>query len=369
MKKYTTFTVDLGPRRYPIYIGQGLLERTTDLVPLDLSGRKIFILYDNAVAGHARRLAASLPDAVSLAMEGGEQAKSYTGLQIVLDWLLENRVNRTSVLFVVGGGVMGDLGGFAAASVLRGIPFVQVPTTLLAQVDSSVGGKTGINSPHGKNLIGAFYQPAAVLCDTSTLETLPERERRAGYAEVVKYGLLGSRDFYEWLEGHAAQVLALEDEPLRHAIETSCRMKADIVAQDEHEAAGGERALLNLGHTFGHALEAAAGYDGRLLHGEGVSIGMVLAFRLCVKMGLCTGQDAVRMENHLKSLGLKTEISQIMPALTQDAAQIAELMYGDKKAAGRKIGFILTRGIGDAFQSSDVDMNDVRALIAQSISA
>lgn len=369
MKSHTTFTVDLGPRSYPIHIGQGVLERAAELVPLDLSGRKIFILYDNAVAGHARRLAASLPDAVSLGMAGGEQAKSYAGFQSVLDWLLENRVNRSSVLFVVGGGVMGDLGGFAAASVLRGIPFVQVPTTLLAQVDSSVGGKTGINSSHGKNLIGAFYQPAAVLCDTSTLETLPMRERRAGYAEIVKYGLLGSRDFYEWLEGNGAKVLALDDGALRHAIETSCRMKADIVAQDEHEAAGGKRALLNLGHTFGHALEAAAGYDGRLLHGEGVSIGMVLAFRLCVKMGLCTGQDAARMESHLKALELKTEISQIAPALLQDAAQIVELMYGDKKAAGRKIGFILTRGIGDTFQSADVDMDDVHAVVAASISA
>ncbi len=367
MTDYTTFTVDLGARSYPIHIGQGLLERASDLVPLDLTGRKIFILHDAAVADHAARLAKSFPGAHVHGIAGGEQAKSYAGLGAVLDWLLENRVNRTSVLFVVGGGVIGDLGGFAAASVLRGISFVQVPTTLLAQVDSSVGGKTGINAMQGKNLIGAFYQPVAVLCDTDTLKTLPDRERRAGYAEIVKYGLLGSRDFYDWLEGNAGKVLALDESPLRHAIEQSCRMKADIVGQDEREESGGRRALLNLGHTFAHVLESAAGYDGRLLHGEAVSIGMVLAFRLCAKMGLCSGQDPVRMENHLKSLGLKTEIAQI--PLTQDAAQLADLMYGDKKAEGGAIGFILVNGIGDAFQSKNVNMDDVRAIIAQSIAA
>ncbi len=365
MTQHITFTVDLAARSYPIHIGGGLLSRVKELVPMDLTGRKIFVLYDKDVEAHAQRLADALDAPFMLGMPGGEQAKSLAGLHDVLDWLLDNRVNRNSVLFVVGGGVMGDLGGFAAASVLRGIPFVQVPTTLLAQVDSSVGGKTGINAPQGKNLIGAFYQPAAVLCDTDTLKTLPMRERLAGYAEIVKYGLLGSRDFYDWLEANGEKVLALEDNALSYAIETSCRMKAEIVGTDEREEAGGRRALLNLGHTFGHALEAAAGYDGRLLHGEGVSIGMVLAFRLCVKMGLCPGQDAVRMEKHLRFLGLKTEIRDI--PLKADADKITDLMYGDKKADGKRIGFILTRGIGNAFQSKDVDMAQVRAIVAESL--
>lgn len=362
--------VDLDERSYDIHIGGGLLERVQEFVPYDLSGRKIFILHDRKVEEHVRRLVKALPLDASpelFAIEGGEPTKSWPHLQSVVDWLLSHHVDRKSVLFVVGGGVVGDLGGFAASVVLRGIDFVQVPTTLLAQVDSSVGGKTGINTAQGKNLAGAFYQPVAVLCDTDTLKTLPERELKAGYAEVVKYGLLGSREFYDWLEAHGADVLSLEESALNDAIETSCRMKAEIVGKDEREQAGGDRALLNLGHTFAHALEAAAGYDGRLLHGEAVSIGMVLAFRLCVRMGICAGQDAIRMENHLKSCGLKTEIRHISPVLSQNAQAIAELMYHDKKASGKKIGFILTREIGNAFQSTDVDMKDVVSVIEDSI--
>lgn len=370
MSLMTTLTVDLGERSYPIHIGAGILERAGELLPFDLSGRKIFILYDRNVERHVRRLMSALPSEPLLkALEGGEPTKSYTRLEVVLDWLLENHADRKSVLFVVGGGVLGDLGGFAASVALRGISFVQVPTTLLAQVDSSVGGKTGINTAQGKNLVGSFYQPAAVLCDTDTLKTLPERELKAGYAEIVKYGLLGSHEFYEWLEGNGRAVLGLSEKELTHAIETSCRMKAEIVGTDEREQQGGRRALLNLGHTFAHALEAAAGYDGRLLHGEAVSIGMVLAFRLCARMGLCSGQDAVRMEKHLIALGLKTEIAQITPMLSQDAQEIASLMYHDKKATGGKIGFILVREIGVAYQSSDVDMNDVVAVLSQSLCA
>lgn len=367
MADTVTITVDLSDRSYPIHIGPGILERAKELVPLDLAGRKLFLLYDGAVESHARRLAATLGDVTMKAIKGGEPTKSWENLQSVTDWLLENNVDRKSVLFVMGGGVVGDLGGFAAAITLRGISFVQIPTTLLAQVDSSVGGKTGINTAKGKNLAGAFYQPAAVLCDTDTLKTLPPRELAAGYAEIVKYGLLGSREFYEWLEVSGKDVLALEPAALIDAIETSCRMKAEIVGDDERESAGGNRALLNLGHTFAHALEAAAGYDGRLLHGEAVSIGLNLAHRLCVRMDLCKGQDAMRVENHLKSLGLKTEISQITPALEQDAAQIVSLMSHDKKASGGKIAFVLTRGIGEAFQSSDVKMDDVRAIVLQSM--
>ena len=363
-----TVNVDLGERSYPIHIGGGLLERASALVPLDLKARKVFILHDINVASHVEKLRTGIKSASveTLALRGGEPTKSWAQLQHVVDWLLSNHVDRKSVLFVVGGGVLGDLGGFAASVVLRGIPFVQVPTTLLAQVDSSVGGKTGINTAQGKNLAGAFYQPVAVLCDTDTLKTLPERELKAGYAEVVKYGLLGSREFFEWLEENGQKILSLETSPLKDAIETSCRSKADIVGDDEREQAGGDRALLNLGHPFAHALEAAAGYDGRLLHGEAVSIGMVLAFRLCVKMGLCPENDAIRMVRHLKSCGLKTEISGISPSLTQSSQEIAQLMYHDKKASSGKIGFILVRKIGEAFQSSDVLMDDVVKIIARS---
>lgn len=365
----TTLTVDLAERSYPIHIGPGLLENVRDLVPPDLQGRKLFLLYDAKVESHAKRLSSALGSMVMMAVNGGEPSKSWEYIKTVTDWLLHNQVDRKSVLFVMGGGVVGDLGGFAAAITLRGIPFVQIPTTLLAQVDSSVGGKTGINTAQGKNLVGAFYQPVSVLCDTDTLKTLPERELKAGYAEIVKYGLLGSRNFYEWLEANGRDVLALEPEALTDAIETSCRMKAEIVGDDEREQAGGDRALLNLGHTFAHALEAAAGYDGRLLHGEAVSIGLVLAHRLCVKMGICSGQDVIRVENHLKSMGLKTEISQINPPLKDSAEEIVALMSHDKKAAGGKIAFILTRGIGEAFQSSGVDMALVRAVVEESLRA
>ena len=370
MSANATVHVDLLERSYDIHIGSGLLERAADYVPYDLSDRKIFILHDRKVEEHVKRLMKGLPKdhAIEMfAVEGGEPTKSWPQLQAVVDWMLSKHVSRKAVMFVVGGGVVGDLGGFAASIALRGIDFVQVPTTLLAQVDSSVGGKTGINTAQGKNLAGAFYQPVAVLCDTDTLKTLPERELKAGYAEVVKYGLLGSRDFYDWLEANGEGVLKLDSAALGDAIETSCRMKAEIVGKDEREQSGGDRALLNLGHTFAHALEAAAGYDGRLLHGEAVSIGMVLAFRLCVRMGVCAGQDAKRMENHLISAGLKTEISHITPALSQNAREIAELMYHDKKASGKKIGFILVREIGNAYQSSDVDMKDVVKIIEDSI--
>lgn len=356
--------VDLGERGYDVYIGPNLLGLAPNYVPFDLTGRKIFILHDRAVDAHVSRLKQSLPTVTSvMGFDGGEKTKSYDHFQSVLSWMLGHQVDRQSVLFVVGGGVVGDLGGFAASAVLRGIPFVQVPTTLLSQVDSSVGGKTGINTPQGKNLVGAFYQPVAVLCDTDTLKTLPERELKAGYAEIVKYGLIGDADFYDWLEKNGTDVLALKPDALAHAIETSCAMKAQIVGKDERETMGGNRALLNLGHTFAHALELAAGFDGRLLHGEAVSIGLVMAHRLSAKMGLCSDADADRVQTHLSSLGLMTSLSDITPALTHAAQDIVQLMSQDKKAAGGKIGFILTRGIGKAFQTAEVDMADVAAVI------
>ena len=263
------------------------------------------------------------------------------------------------------GGVIGDLGGFAASIILRGIPYVQVPTTLLSQVDSSVGGKTGINTQHGKNLVGSFYQPVSVICDSDTLKTLPDRELKAGYAEIVKYGLINRPEFFEWLEINGKKVLSLHSDELGHAIEASCQDKADIVAQDETES--GIRALLNLGHTFGHALEAAAGYDGRLLHGEGVSIGMTLAFDLSSRMGLCPQEVPSRVEAHLKMCGLKTRVSDIAPALSHSAEQIAALMEHDKKMASGVLTFILVRGIGQAFRHKEVDMKDVVTVIRESL--
>ena len=234
-------------------------------------------------------LAGKCADTVMKSMKGGEPTKSYEGLQQVTDWLLEKGVNRQSVLIALGGGVIGDLGGFAASVTMRGIPYVQIPTTLLAQIDSSVGGKTGINTNQGKNLVGSFYQPQAVICDVGTLGTLPEREFKAGYAEMVKYGLINDADFFNALDGMNDNILDTKNDALMGAIETSCKAKATVVAADEKEA--GQRALLNLGHTFGHALEAACGYDGRLLHGEAVAMGMVMAFQLSEKMGLCSAED------------------------------------------------------------------------------
>ena len=364
-----TVHLDLGARTYYIHIGKGLLERAGDLIPEECLGKKVFIIYDENTYPYVQVLEEALAGKVlsskNLSLKGGEATKSYDGLQRTLDWLLDNKVDRQSVVMVVGGGVIGDLGGFAASIVMRGVPFIQVPTTVLAQVDSSVGGKTGINTNQGKNLVGSFYQPKLVLCDTGTLGTLPEREIRAGYAEIVKYGLINDVGFFTWLEEHGEKVIELENEAITHAVETSCKAKAVIVAADEHEK--GQRALLNLGHTFGHALEAAAGYDGRLLHGEAVSIGIMMAFELSLKMGLCSQEDPSRVDAHFKSCGLKTKASEIMPHLHHSAEEIVTLMAGDKKAQGNKIGFILTRGIGQAFQSYDVDMADVLSVVEESL--
>lgn len=371
MSDTKTVELDLSERSYAIHIGKGLLERATDLIPLDLSDKKVFILYDENVYPYVQvlegALAGKVSDSKTLSVKGGEPTKSYDGLQKTLDWLLDNKVDRQSVLIAVGGGVIGDLGGFAASVVMRGIPYIQIPTTLLAQVDSSVGGKTGINTGQGKNLVGSFYQPKVVLCDIGTLGTLPERELKAGYAEIVKYGLINDLSFFEWLEENGEKVLALDSEAVSCAVETSCKAKAAIVAADEQEK--GQRALLNLGHTFGHALEAAAQYDGRLLHGEAVSIGMMMAFDLSVKMGLCSQEDPSRVEAHLKQSGLKTKASEITPALKQTSEELVELMAGDKKAKGNKIGFILTRGIGQAFQAYDVANDDVVTIVQNSLEA
>ncbi len=373
MPKITEVKLDLAERSYSIHIGKSLLENALDYIPADLrdtlSDRKVFILYDKNVYPYVQvldeALAGKAQDIKTYAVKGGEPSKSYNVFQECLDWLLENKVNRQSILIAVGGGVVGDLGGFVASVAMRGIPYIQVPTTLLSQVDSSVGGKTGINTNQGKNLVGSFYQPKAVICDIGTLGTLPERELKSGYAEVVKYGLINDLPFFEWLEENGEKVLALEEEALTHAIKTSCEAKASIVAEDEYE--GGTRALLNLGHTFGHALEAAAGYDGRLLHGEGVSIGMLMAFDLSMKMGLCPQEDISRLEAHLTKCNMLTKANEIKPNLKHSAEDLLELMQGDKKMLGAKIGFILTHGIGQAFQTTDVNEEDVVKVVKNSL--
>jgi 3-dehydroquinate synthase len=371
MNNMKKVALDLGDRFYAIHIGKGALAQFAEIVPLDLAQRDIFIVYDENVYPFAQSLEEALAGKCArtrmLAMKGGEATKSFEGYRKVIEWLLEKNIHRQSLLVALGGGVIGDLGGFAASTVMRGVPYVQVPTTLLAQIDSSVGGKTGINTPQGKNLCGTFYQPKAVLCDTATLSTLPERELKDGYAEMVKYGLINRPEFFEWLEEHGDDVLALKEDPLKHAIDTSCKAKAEIVAADETEK--GARALLNLGHTFGHALEAACGYDGRLLHGEAVAIGMIMAFQLSVRMGLCSTDDLDSVRAHFENRGLKTRASQISPLPKQSAEEIVALMSRDKKAKGDKIGFILTRGIGKAFQTYDVDMKDVTHIVQRSLEA
>ncbi|MEO1122100.1 MAG: 3-dehydroquinate synthase, partial [Pseudomonadota bacterium] len=274
------------------------------------------------------------------------------------------KVERDDLLIAFGGGVIGDLAGFAAAVLRRGVRFVQIPTTLLAQVDSSVGGKTGVNAAQGKNLIGAFHQPSLVLADIDVLDTLSERELLAGYAEVVKYGLLGDLAFFEWLETNGPLLKAGDASARTYAVKTSCQTKADIVARDETER--GDRALLNLGHTFGHALEAATGYSQRLLHGEAVSIGMGLAFEVSARMQLCSQEDPVRVRAHLTKMGMKTQLSDIAGELP-DADALMALMAQDKKVSAGKLTFILARGIGQAFRTQDVDLDLVRRVIAEAL--
>ncbi len=366
-----TLNVGLGERSYTISIGPGLLQNPEKHLPFSLKDKTAFVLTDDNIRDvHGRPLCAALSKAGArsvemLSLPPGEQTKCYARLEQTLDWLLDHRPDRKSILFAVGGGVIGDLGGVTASLVLRGIPFVQIPTSLLAQVDSSVGGKTGINTRHGKNLVGAFYQPQAVLCDLDALKTLPRREILAGYAEIVKYGLLGDAGFFDWLEQAGEKVCALDHDSVARAVETSCRMKADIVAQDERES--GVRALLNLGHTFGHALEAEARFDGRLLHGEAVAIGTVLAFQLSVRRGHCPGEALARIERHFKQVGLPTRIGDIAPPLQCSAENLVAHMDHDKKAEGGRPVFIVADDIGKTRVDRAVDLDDVRAVLVESM--
>ena len=359
-----------GGRDYDIYIGPGLTHRAAELLPFDPAGRGAFIVTDANAAPYARAVAVALESAGAwpvhtLTLPPGEGTKSWEQLRAIVDWLLERRVRRGTPLFAVGGGVVGDIAGFAAAVTLRGLPYIQVPTTLLAQVDSAVGGKTGLNVPAGKNLVGAFYQPAAVIADTGALATLPPREMAAGYAEVLKYALIGDPALFDWLEAHGAEVLAGARGAVAHAVAASCQAKADIVTADEREE--GRRALLNLGHTFGHALEAACGYDGRLLHGEAVAIGMALALDVSARLGLAPEGDRERALAHMDALGLPTRAAEI-EGLEATPEALMELMAGDKKAAADGTArLVLLEGIGQAFVTSDVPAEVLHAAWAGSL--
>ena len=365
MSAIETVRVDLPGRAYDIRIGPGLLARAgAEIAPLLARPRVVAVTDETVGPLHLETLRAGLAAEgialEALALPAGEATKGWPEFQRCVDWLLERKVERRDVIVALGGGVVGDLAGFAAAVLRRGVRFVQVPTTLLAQVDSSVGGKTGINSVHGKNLVGAFHQPALVLADTGLLETLPPRDFLAGYGEVVKYGLLGDAAFFDWLERNGP-ALAAGDMGLRvAAVKRSCEMKAGIVMRDETEQ--GDRALLNLGHTFCHALEKATGYSGRLLHGEGVAIGCALAFELSSRLGLCSQEEPSRVRAHLKAMGMKCDLSDI-PGDLPGAEGLLDLMGQDKKVQDGKIRFILARGIGAAFVTPDVPREAVIRLL------
>ncbi|MDP4021011.1 3-dehydroquinate synthase [Methylobacterium sp. NEAU 140] len=359
-----------GARAYDILIGRGLIDAAGPHLAA-LGGRAAGIVTDETVAPlYAERFRAALERhglrTSVVAVEPGEGSKSYAHYARVCDALLGMRIERGDLVVALGGGVVGDLAGFAAATLRRGVRFVQVPTSLLAQVDSSVGGKTGINSPHGKNLIGAFHQPRLVLADTAALDTLSEREMRAGYAEVAKYGLIGDADFFGWCEANWRGIFSGGPER-EEAVAACCRAKAGVVTRDERE--DGERALLNLGHTFGHALERIVGYDpARLVHGEGVAIGTALAFRFSARLGLCAGQDAGRVANHLALAGLPTRL-QAVPGGPGDADALLDAMAQDKKVRDGALTFILARGIGQSFIAPGIDRDAVRAFLQDELAA
>jgi 3-dehydroquinate synthase len=359
--------VDLGERGYDILVGPGLIGRAgAEILPL-LRRRQAVIVTDETVARHhLAPLRASLEEhgvaQRAVVLPPGEGTKDLSHFGRLVDEILGGGIERGTMLVALGGGVVGDIAGFAAATLLRGIDFVQIPTTLLAQVDSSVGGKTAINTSVGKNLLGAFYQPRLVLADTASLATLPRREVRAGYGEIVKYGLIRDAEFFDWLEGEGQAVCDLEPAALSRAVIVSCRMKAVIVAADEREE--GDRALLNFGHTFGHALEAETGFGDRLLHGEAVALGMMLAFDFAVRLGLASGQDSHRVRRHLAAAGLPTELA--AAGLSGSAAdRLLAHMGKDKKVRDGAITLILPRRIGEVFVMRDAPVGELRSFLAE----
>jgi len=345
--------VDLGDASYPIYIGSGTL---SDITAYLQDFEDCFIVSDQTVSSLYLDRLGNVAIKATYICDDGENSKSIEAYNAVMDHFLSKGITRKSVIIALGGGVVGDLAGFVAATILRGVAFIQIPTTLLAQVDSSVGGKTGLNVKHGKNLIGAFYQPKAVLIDVDVLKTLPDRQLRAGYAEVLKYALINDSVFFDWLCKNGHEVLARDKRALEYVIEHSCTAKASVVAQDERET--GQRALLNLGHTFGHALEKEAGYDGRLLHGEGVVMGMHMAMALSVYLGVCPKSDLQELEAHYAALHLRPDYK-----IKSTADDLIDAMRGDKKNLKNQIVYILMRGIGKSYIAKDIAEADVKEFL------
>ena len=368
-------SLDLGRRSYDIHVGTGLLVKAGELIrPLMTHPRAVVITDKNVEKHWLTPLQASLDAAginhQSIVLDAGEQTKDYAHAEELTGRLLDARVERSTMLIALGGGVVGDLVGFAAAITLRGLGFIQIPTTLLSQVDSSVGGKTGINMPQGKNLIGAFHQPRLVLADVDALDTLPPREIRSGYAEVVKYGLINDAEFFAWLDSNSQQIIDGKDEDgadaRQHAVVTSCKAKAAIVSEDETEQ--GARALLNLGHTFGHSLEAKTGYGDALNHGEAIAIGLVMAFDLSVRMGICPAEDRNRVRDHLENAGLPISLRGLVDN-GWSASELIDLMGQDKKVTAGELTFVLARGIGNSFITDEVDVTDVAAVLEDYLKA
>lgn len=361
--------VELAGRSYEVYVARDLLDRAEEHAAPFLRKESVPIVADtNARKHHGDRLERSLTKAGHSVewyeVASGEGSKSWQGLQELADWLLAQGVERGDHVIALGGGVVGDLTGFACSILKRGCGFIQIPTTLLAQVDSSVGGKTAINTAAGKNLIGAFHQPSLVLADLTTLDSLPDREMRAGYAEVIKYGILGDADFFSWLESNGAKVLQRDEEALSHAVATSVAAKARIVADDERETSG-VRALLNLGHTFGHALEAETGFSDSLLHGEGVALGMVLAARYSVRRGSISTEDANRIASAIAASGLPSKLTAL--DLECDGQRLADHMLHDKKMDAGTLPFILLRGIGEAYFDREVALPDIASFLDEQL--
>ena len=371
MSKHNKLRINLKENSYDIIIEHGLLSELGALISKKFGKPKTFIVTDSNIAVHwlkqtIESLSAQGMSPKVLEVPVGESTKSFINLEKIIDQLLESKVDRDSVLIALGGGVIGDLAGFAGAVTLRGIKVIQVPTTLLSQVDSSVGGKTGVNVRQGKNLVGSFHQPSLVAIDTQVLQTLPSRQLFAGYAEVLKYGLIKDQSFFDWLELNGKKVLEGDKIAQQFAIFTSCRIKAEIVEADEKEK--NLRAILNFGHTFGHALEAEAGYDGNLLHGEAVSIGMVLAIELSKSLGYLSGQDAGRAVEYIRNIGLPTNINSIEGSTSWHPDGIIQHMQHDKKVSNGQLRFVLIKGIGEALLTADVERNDIYSVIEKSLS-
>ena len=371
MSEHNKLRINLKENSYDIIIEHGLLSELGALISKKFGKPKTFIVTDSNIAVHwlkqtIESLSAQGMSPKVLEVPVGESTKSFINLEKIIDQLLESKVDRDSVLIALGGGVIGDLAGFAGAVTLRGIKVIQVPTTLLSQVDSSVGGKTGVNVRQGKNLVGSFHQPSLVAIDTQVLQTLPSRQLFAGYAEVLKYGLIKDRSFFDWLELNGKKVLEGDKLAQQFAIFTSCRIKAEIVEADEKEK--NLRAILNFGHTFGHALEAEAGYDGNLLHGEAVSIGMVLAIELSKSLGYLSGQDAGRAVEYIRNIGLPTNINSIEGSTSWHPDGIIQHMQHDKKVSNGQLRFVLIKGIGEAYLTADVERNDIYNVIEKSLS-